>query len=1133
MPKFVGILFLVSMSKFPELDIPDFYKLSKESWWNPKVYSPMVFNEKIMNMAEKLKPGTIEYDDFWDEMDYYCINGFKPKGKMPRISGRYFFYLNFCKIKLLPKGGKMKVMRNPLYRDLDHWLFLEIEAAEKYGYGLIIAKPRQVGLSEIGSGCGAYNLRFYKGSEIAVATGHSDKFKEFKQKLESTIANIHPAYQVREDTNNEHLLEYQYYDVVNKTRKVGGIQTKARFKTMYANSGAFEGINNCKLAIFEEAGLFENLTMSFKATAPAFRSGALQYGLPMVYGCVCAGTKVWTNDGRLVNIEDLQQSDGIIGYDGNGASKEPIIWQKPSAKKPCYRIKTTGGVLECSHDHPLMSVIRKKKNKRLTTFKKAEELNVGDILMCLSEVPVFGNEKVKDARLLGLMIGDGNYTKKQIPQLSVGDFEIGNYIKKRYDCKTYKTKIKKGGGVYESIGIKGIKELFVKHGMYGQVKLEKRLPSDIHTFDKKSLSEFIGGLYDADGNVYYNKKKNSIRVVLSSICEELLIEVKYQLMKFGIKSCVVKEKRNLSSVQEEYQGQKEFIFRLYINRNTDVNKFHDNIKLLVKNKQDVLSKIKEINTKNSIKNSDCYFEMTNEKGAYFKDMNLLKGMYPERITSIEFIGDKEIYNLNAGNTHTYLSNTFISANTGGELDSGAKGYDEMWREHEAYNLKPLFVSATHFFPGKGKDKDGKEIDFFDYDKGVTNREAAKEYILEDRKIASRTSKDVYIKHLQTYPLSPSEVFIKTKGGVLDLVRLNFQLKEIREGNSFEPVLRGRLDWVDSPETSKLLQRAKNLKEKTKIRIANGSKVKFVVDEEGPMYKQGNPINQNITHLNYKPDIGGCDSYDEQANEQNGPLSAGAIVAYRCFSGPTREFNYPVGVLCQRGDASFDDDEFYENAVKFAVYWDIEVLIEYSKILLFRYFHDVGAEKYLKNKPELEGGVTSNHRNTYGLKVQGLIPLLTKLLKLEIKENISKYFIESVVLDLMKFGEENTDISMALAMCLAHRMDIFEEITEDIEVDRGSYFHNNLTDAGSGYYIDIDGNLRSSMTGIENEVEAFIPERDLSSYEYKTYMDNRQRKKEEQEKREKDYIQRSKEAGIDKSILDLIIKEKQEWKNREQ
>lgn len=743
------------MSKFPELDIPDFYKLSKESWWNPKVYSPMVFNEKIMNMAEKLKPGTIEYDDFWDEMDYYCINGFKPKGKMPRISGRYFFYLNFCKIKLLPKGGKMKVMRNPLYRDLDHWLFLEIEAAEKYGYGLIIAKPRQVGLSEIGSGCGAYNLRFYKGSEIAVATGHSDKFKEFKQKLESTIANIHPAYQVREDTNNEHLLEYQYYDVVNKTRKVGGIQTKARFKTMYANSGAFEGINNCKLAIFEEAGLFENLTMSFKATAPAFRSGALQYGLPMVYG------------------------------------------------------------------------------------------------------------------------------------------------------------------------------------------------------------------------------------------------------------------------------------------------------------------------------------------------------------------------------------------TGGELDSGAKGYDEMWREHEAYNLKPLFVSATHFFPGKGKDKDGKEIDFFDYDKGVTNREAAKEYILEDRKIASRTSKDVYIKHLQTYPLSPSEVFIKTKGGVLDLVRLNFQLKEIREGNSFEPVLRGRLDWVDSPETSKLLQRAKNLKEKTKIRIANGSKVKFVVDEEGPMYKQGNPINQNITHLNYKPDIGGCDSYDEQANEQNGPLSAGAIVAYRCFSGPTREFNYPVGVLCQRGDASFDDDEFYENAVKFAVYWDIEVLIEYSKILLFRYFHDVGAEKYLKNKPELEGGVTSNHRNTYGLKVQGLIPLLTKLLKLEIKENISKYFIESVVLDLMKFGEENTDISMALAMCLAHRMDIFEEITEDIEVDRGSYFHNNLTDAGSGYYIDIDGNLRSSMTGIENEVEAFIPERDLSSYEYKTYMDNRQRKKEEQEKREKDYIQRSKEAGIDKSILDLIIKEKQEWENREQ
>jgi len=30
--------------------------------------------------------------------------------------------------------------------------------------------------------------------------------------------------------------------------------------------------------------------------------------------CVCAGTKVFTSTGAIVNIEDLKQEDGIIGY---------------------------------------------------------------------------------------------------------------------------------------------------------------------------------------------------------------------------------------------------------------------------------------------------------------------------------------------------------------------------------------------------------------------------------------------------------------------------------------------------------------------------------------------------------------------------------------------------------------------------------------------------------------------------------------------------------------------------------------------------------------------------------------------------------------------------------------------------
>ena len=187
--------------------------------------------------------------------------------------------------------------------------------------------------------------------------------------------------------------------------------------------------------------------------------------------------------------------------------------------------------------------------------------------------------------------------------------------------------------------------------------------------------------------------------------------------------------------------------------------------------------------------------------------------------------------------------------TGGEIEKGAKGYKEMWDKHDVYNLKKIFVPAYMYYPSDNvpDEETGEIVSFFDYDKGVTDRERAKKYILEKRKIAAK-SKDTYIKHVQSYPLLESEIFVKTKGGILDLVKLQFQLKEIYSGNHIEPILRGRLEWVDEPRTIQLLNRAKNLKEKTKIRVENDSKVKFVIDENGPVWVDSQPINSEVENF---------------------------------------------------------------------------------------------------------------------------------------------------------------------------------------------------------------------------------------------------------------------------------------------
>ena len=736
-----------SKTIFPFLKIPDFETLAKEDTWNIKLYQPMVYNEDVIHKAKTLKPGTLAYDDFWDEMDYYCINGFEPPN-MPRITGRHFYYLNMTMIeRLKSKNSKRKTLEPPLYRDLDHWLFIELEHAQLYGYGLLIGKPRRVGLSEFGAVNSNYELTFHTLAKIGAAAGKDDKVQEFYEKVQSSLKNTRPEYRNGILRKNDGELALGYQNTINKTKLDCGLQSVIRVKTMYSDSGAFEG-GSYNMVIFEEAGLFENLTMSYTATLPCFMDGNVQFGVPLVYG------------------------------------------------------------------------------------------------------------------------------------------------------------------------------------------------------------------------------------------------------------------------------------------------------------------------------------------------------------------------------------------TGGDIEKGSSGYKQMWDNHASYNLKKLFIPAYLYYPGDGEydEKLKKKVTFFNPETGVTNRSAAREFIIAQREVKKRLDQDSYIKHLQSYPVIESDIFIRTKGGLLDRIKLNYQLERINEGHAFEPVEKGNLVWIDNDETKRLLNRAKNIKERTKIRLSRKSKVQFEPikepDEPYFMIKQGVPINKQVSNsIGYKPDIGACDSYDEAVDQKKNPsnYSSGAIVAYRCFSGPTREANYPVGLIVERGDGSFDDDVFYEHAVMFAIYWDIEVLIEHTKFHIERYFKDVGAESYLKYKPSLR--VTENHKNEYGIKMPYEVKSLgEKLLKAEVRDNIHNYFIPEFIHDMMKYGEENTDISMALMICLLYKLDLFEDITEDIE-KANEFFDREGQNTGGSWYVDVDGVLQYEMDyEMEEIMTSFLPERDLDKASYDEFINMKKVKEEKRLQAEKDYFDNAKKQKYEEQRL---------------
>ena len=59
---------------------------------------------------------------------------------------------------------------------------------------------------------------------------------------------------------------------------------------------------------------FPRLVDLYNVLLPSVQEGDIVFGQIYMLGCVCAGTKVWTHNGRYINIEELKKEDGIIGF---------------------------------------------------------------------------------------------------------------------------------------------------------------------------------------------------------------------------------------------------------------------------------------------------------------------------------------------------------------------------------------------------------------------------------------------------------------------------------------------------------------------------------------------------------------------------------------------------------------------------------------------------------------------------------------------------------------------------------------------------------------------------------------------------------------------------------------------------
>ena len=544
------------------------------------------------------------------------------------------------------------------------------------------------------------------------------------KKVKSLIAAYSKEYLVKDGTLNKfidgitHCAKFTQFPAKRLKASMSDLNWRAGF--LDADTGLEMGTLNEVLGVaikddsdklrgkrsswmgYEEFAVFPQFLNTWQTSLPNVQEGNIAFGQASACGCVCSGTRVWTSSGECINIEDIKQDDGIIGFKNGKSNRESITYIQDYTEKECVEISTVKRTLKCSIDHPILC--RVSKSRRTADYKssndrdrwyeyefieagKLNSIRKNDFIMIAESIDIFSDGVLFDPYLVGLLIGDGSYGFDKTPRLSNCDSEVLSYVESRYDTVLDRPiSITKDGRAYKEIRIKNICQELRRIGIYGQVKNNKRLPVNYMLLTKRDAMLLIAGLFDSDGTCYYTEKKNSgnkISITQSSV--EILNQLKDLLYKFGIQSVIRRVEPNI----KEGRKDKNAWYTLNIEDHISLYNFGTSIKLKIEYK---------------IKSLDLIVKKCLESDPHTIRM---QGAFSEKVLSVSNIGVNQVYNLTAGDSNTYIANGIITHNTGGSEGADFQGALEMLLYPEGYN-----VYALPNFWDKGSNGKKKTIFFY-------------------------------------------------------------------------------------------------------------------------------------------------------------------------------------------------------------------------------------------------------------------------------------------------------------------------------------------------------------------------------------------------------------------------------------
>jgi len=252
--------------------------------------------------------GTPEYETFWAEQLYRCINGYNTGGIF--IPGRFYYYMNFNNM------NTVHGIITPDFCDMHLELCYIIEWCKANGKNLIIGKKRRAGISEFTQKAVIdYGYRFSESYQAGIAAGQKKYAEDFMTKWEDSEALLQSEFRINSLLNNPDEVVSGYELMENGKTTLKNNACKIFVRTMHNNPNMFKGLflND---VVAEESGEFENLCEFISATNDCLMDGDTQIGTFMIYGTggnINKGSKdfkkVWENPGDYNAVKYLITGD--------------------------------------------------------------------------------------------------------------------------------------------------------------------------------------------------------------------------------------------------------------------------------------------------------------------------------------------------------------------------------------------------------------------------------------------------------------------------------------------------------------------------------------------------------------------------------------------------------------------------------------------------------------------------------------------------------------------------------------------------------------------------------------------------------------------------------------------------------